>query len=62
MSDTSTEARKLYAKRDKIARQLAEIDQQLNRLRTRYMAETSTFGIHPAAFRREVETATKRAA
>ncbi len=63
MSDIAAEARKLYTRRDKIARELAEIDQQLNRLRADYMRETNIYGIHPLGFRREVEmTNTKRAA
>ena len=49
------EARKLFAKRDRLAAELAQIDQQLNRLRSDYMRESNTYGIHPTAFRREVE-------
>lgn len=49
------EARRLYARRDRIAQQLAEIDQQLNKLRSQYMHSTSTYGIHPTAFRRQIE-------
>lgn len=55
MSTLAQQARKLYARRDKIARELAEIDAQLNRLRSTYMAETNTYGIHPTSFRREIE-------
>ena len=62
MSDLAAEARKLYAKRDKLERELKALDAQLNALRSRYMSETNTYGIHPTAFRREVETVTKRAA
>ena len=56
MSALAPQARELYARRDKVARELAEIDAQLNRLRSTYMAETNTYGIHPANFRRAVET------
>lgn len=62
MSDIAAAARKLYNRRDKIARELAEIDQQLNRLRADYMRENTTFGIHPTAFRRVVETTNKKRA
>lgn len=54
------EACRLYARRDAIARELADIDRQLTRLRSRYMAENHTCGIHPTAFRRAVETETIR--
>lgn len=60
MSDLAAEARKLYSRRDKLERELREIDARLNALRSRYMTETNTYGIHPTSFRREVET--KRAA
>lgn len=61
MADTATEARRLFAKRDRIERELREIDSQIGILRSRWMAETSTYGLHPAAFRREVESRRKAA-
>lgn len=61
MTDTATEARRLFAKRDRVERELREIDRQLGLLRSRWMAETSTYGLHPSAFRREVESHRKAA-
>lgn len=55
MSTISKEARRLYAKRDRIQRELAEIDAQLLKLRSEYMREQNTYGLHPTAFRREIE-------
>lgn len=51
----SQQATELYARRDQIAAELAQIDAQLNRLRTQYMVDTSTYGINPTNFRRAVE-------
>lgn len=56
MSTLEQQARRLYARRDRIARELAEIDAQLNKLRSTYMVETNTYGIHPTSFRRAIET------
>ena len=56
MSDVSKEARRLYAKRDRLERELAAIDAQLLKLRSEYMRQENTYGLHPTAFRREVET------
>lgn len=56
MPTLERQANRLYTKRDKLERELAEIDAQLAKLRSQYMAETSTYGLHPAAFRRAVET------
>lgn len=58
---SATEARRLFAKRDKLVDELARIDEQLNALRSQYMRESNTYGLHPAAFRREVETIRKAA-
>lgn len=55
MSDISKEARRLYAKRDRLERELAEIDAQLLKLRSEYMKQESTCGLRPEAFRRAVE-------
>lgn len=62
MSGTASEARRLYARKDKLERELAQIERQLTALRSRYMRETNTYGLHPTSFRREVETVNKRAA
>lgn len=59
--DTASEARRLYARRDKLERELAAIDAQINAARSQYMRETNIYGLHPAAFRREVETIRKAA-
>lgn len=55
MSTLEQEARRLYAKRDRIERELAEIDARLRELRAAYMKQENTYGLHPTAFRREVE-------
>ena len=51
----SQDATRLYARRDKIAAELAQIDAQLNKMRAQYMSETKTWGLHPTNFRRAVE-------
>lgn len=50
------QARELYALRDKLQSEITQIDNQLNKLRALYMTETNTYGIHPIAFRRAVES------
>lgn len=49
------EATELYTRRDQIVAELAQIDARLNKLRTLYMAETKTWGLHPVSFRHAVE-------
>ena len=58
---TAAEARRLYAKRDRLIAELARVDEQLNALRSQYMRESNTYGLHPTAFRREVELHRKAA-
>lgn len=51
----SEQARELYAQRDILQAQLTQIDAQLNKLRSQYMTENNTYGVHPIAFRKAVE-------
>ena len=48
------EARRLFTRRDRLEREIAEIDRRLAELRSDYMREHSVYGLHPTAFRREV--------
>ena len=59
--DAAAEARRLYARRDKLERQLRDVDARLKLLRREYMADTGVYGIHPTAFRHAVETIRKTA-
>lgn len=49
------EATELYHRRDQIVAELAQIDARLKKLRTQYMIENKTCGLHPESFRRAVE-------
>lgn len=55
MGTIEQQARRLYTKRDRLERELAEIDAQLLKLRFEYMKQESTCGLRPEAFRRAVE-------
>ena len=51
----SQEATELYARRDQLAAELAQIDARLVKLRAQYMADSKTWGLSPSNFRRAVE-------
>jgi hypothetical protein len=53
IDDINKEARKAYAKRDKLETELRALNDQLTHLRSRYMAETRTWCIGDEVFRRE---------
>lgn len=50
-----TKAKLLFTKRDKILRQLAEIDQQLVCLRLEYMSREGIRGLRPENFRAAIK-------
>lgn len=54
ISDIRRKAANLFTRRDTLLRKLAEVDAELASLRSGYMRETRTYGIHPEQFRREV--------
>lgn len=58
---TAEAAIALFKQRDVLAKELAEIDARLNKLRSQYMAETNIYGIHPVRFRAAVEAGRKAA-
>lgn len=51
----SAEARKLFKQRDQLETKLQQINIQLRALRSQYMTEAKTFGIHEARFRHETQ-------
>jgi hypothetical protein len=58
MKDTHTiraEARKAFAKRDKLEAELRAINTQLKHLKGQYMVETRRWGLRDEAFRQETQ-------
>jgi hypothetical protein len=47
------EARKAFARRDKLEAELRTINEQINRLRAEHMIETRVWGLREESFRQE---------
>jgi hypothetical protein len=54
-NDIRKEARKAFAKRDRLETELRAINEQLTHLRSLYMIETRTWGIRDESFRKETK-------
>jgi len=50
------DARKAFAKRDKLEAELRAVNKQLNRLKAEHMIETRIWGIRDERFRQEAHT------
>jgi hypothetical protein len=53
----SAEARKAFARRDKLETELRSVNEQLTKLRGQYMEETRIWGIRDESFRKETTKA-----
>lgn len=56
ISAIRAEARKAFAKRDKLDAELRAINEQLTRLKRQYMIETHVWGLREESFRQEATT------